>query len=387
MSYSTSVDVANIQLSLRDYATQQEIPGAVIALSVHYQQLSNSIEAGALVEFGFRGKRHATGLRLGHNRSTSQIAEDALRVGLEYATAFLLAERFGLDLGSCPMPDELSEEALRADGPAKAANQIPQEFTQMQPTDRQAWVAARLPALGYAFKRQDPESQRRALAKFQLRHGLPPTGELDVSTFLRMSQTKPSGNTPTAGSALRVTTPWLDRAAEFHSLLQATVVAPRPGNLYCLFADASGVVPIFPRSRSQAGFVTGRAQQELTNVNYQIALSQPGQNQLWCMLTEGAVLSGLPVSLQPGGNGDGFTTLGAAAQAALQTAKDQLLASGETGFVVNDPPKKPEEPRDHRQTQAKPTQGAKPARKAAPAPVVQVPAQAAERLVSRRLKG
>lgn len=399
-SRSASVDVANIQLSLRDYATQREFPGAVIALSVHYQQTSISTEGGVLVELGFRGKKHAAGVRLSHSESKAQIAEDALRVGLEYATAFLLAERFGLDLATCPMPDDPEKQEFTSQGSAKATNPMTQELAQMKPAERDAWIAARLPALGFAFKREDRTAQAKALALFQLRHGLPPTGELDVTTFVRISQAKPVGPAGELGDPsreLRIATPWeLLEKVPFGSHLRANAVVPRPGNLYCLFGEANAAFPVYPRTLAQTGFVTGRSQAALIPDPDHLELKVPGKNQLWCMLTDGSVLKRLPASLQPGALGQGFDSLEAASQAALQAAGSSLLASGEHSFVLADPPP-PEDkqaaPSDKSSTSnktgSKPTNNA--ASKQAPASSNAQAPRAAEPTVQptspRRLKG
>ena len=342
MSSSASVDIANIQLSLRDYATQSEFPGAAISLSVHYQQMSRSVDGGVLVEFSSNGKRYASGVRLGHSNSKAQISEDALRVGLEYGTAFLLAERIGLDISTCPIPDERAEGSLAEGERPAALNQVAQYYAQMPEAVRSLWATDRLSALGYRVKAGSAASLRESLGKFQISQGIPPSGILDVNTFTRLHQFAPLADqaptsadwSTTTASSLRIQTPWETQEAEHGSYLSATVSPQKAGHLYCLFQDAGGPVPIYPNTRAQSGFVTGRTPVVLVQGGYTIRMNQPGIQEVWCMQTQDSVAANLPVALQPGGNGSGFATLEEARRAALAVAGNRLLAVGHTSFTL-----------------------------------------------------
>lgn len=357
-SNSTSVDVANLHLTLRHFGTQAEFPGASISLTVSAQQMSSAVDGGVFVAASVNGKRTGAGVRLGRTTSRSHVMEDALRVGFEYGTAFLLAQQLNIDLSICPVPGEAANPELPAGGVASSVTQLPAQFDRMSPAARQEWARGELRYLGYLGRGQAGggngwgDDLRSAIGRYQAREGIPPTGELDPSTFYRLAQGRisrgepllatPSGAAPGLGRLIvQTSSPVTDYEAPAY--LRASVVAPTPGHLYCLLQHPQGVLPVYPMVSGRSSFVNGRAPVLLPDNNDRgrhpsVVLDAAGAHALWCTLTSLDVTSQLPATLRPGSDGSGWPSLESARQRVLAVAGEALLAQGGTAFNVQPAP-------------------------------------------------
>lgn len=350
-SSSASVDVANLYFGLRHFGTQEEFPGASIALTVSHQQQTQSMDGGAFVAARVDGRSYGAGLRLGRSQARSQILEDALRVGVEYGVAFLLAERFGLDLSTCPIPEVAGRGELKPDQTPKSLNQLPVYFERMTAEQRIAFARDELDALGHPIG-ADADGLRAAVARFQISHGIAPTGEVDTTTFYvlarnRMSRsadiTKPG---PASQAKLEIVTERGSAAPTAGQHLRAAVHVSVPGHLYCLLDSPTGLLPVYPIQPGRSGLVYGRSAVQLPeNTNrtdgVQITLDDPGRHGLWCMLTRGDALKRIPEDLRPGGSGKGHANLDAARAAVLARVKTDVVAQGELAFSVAPKPATP----------------------------------------------
>lgn len=350
-----TVDLVSMSFGLKYAQSGIDLPMRTVDVRVQYQLLSSAKEAGVFATGSIDGKRMGAGLRLGRTVAVAQVPEDAIRTGIEWAVASVLADRFNIDLGACPQRKLVPDSQLPKAERLITANALPGLWRGMAPAERLQWLHARLQARGYdtgpATTGAVPtQRQRAALARAAQDAGLPPNGEPSEALFYVLAQRdlaygrdprKPPVAEPLARQRIHVALNQPNAPYQAGVFLRASVVAPQAGYMHCWLLGPGGAVSLLPLLPSRNNFVTAASPVLLPDNNPsgphpRLRLTTPGPHQLWCGLARERVADRLPAELRAGGDGRN-TTADTLREAFAKAAGTQLMAEGSASFQVVGP--------------------------------------------------
>lgn len=350
-----SVDLVSMSFGLKYAQSGIDLPMRTVDVRVQYQLLSNAKEAGVFATGSIDGRRLGAGIRLGRTVAVAQVPEDAIRTGIEWAVASVLADRFNIDLATCPQRKLVPDSQLPKNERLLTANALPGLWRGMSPADRLQWLHTRLQARGYdtgpaASGATPTQRQRSAFARAAQDAGLPPNGEPSEALFYVLAHRdlaygrdprKPPVPEPLAQQRIHVALNQPNAPYQAGVFLRASVVAPQAGHMHCWLVGPGGAVSLLPLLPGRSNFVTAASPVLLPDNNPsgphpRLRLTTPGQHQLWCGLARQPVNDRLPAELRAGGAARNATAA-TLRQAFAQAAGPQLMAEGAASFQVLGP--------------------------------------------------
>lgn len=355
-SSTSTVDLVSLSFGLKAADTGLDI-GRTIDTRVSYQLLSNSKEVGVFAQAKLDGRSLSAGLRFGRTVAVSQIAEDAIRVGVADAILRLLAARFSVDLDStCPTHVVVPDDKLPKAEQLPTANELPAIYRAMTSKERVSWFQSRLAARGYAPGEADGQfgpRTRLALVRVAQDSNLPPTGQVTDALFYVLAMRDlafgrdPRKALPAQAQATapqRITVQLNQPNAPYATgvYLRASVVVPQAGYTHCWLVSPDGPLSLYPVLQGRGNYATAAQPVVLPDPNAtgphpRVRLTTPGAHELWCGEARSNIAQRLPAELRPGGQGQGYATVPAIRDAFVKAAGTDWIAEGSAQFNVFEP--------------------------------------------------
>lgn len=348
-SGTNTVTVADVAYSIKDTRRGIYFPGATVSMRVAYQSVSASLDTGAYVAFRVDGRSSGAGLRFGRSRSVSQSAADILRVGVESAIAFLLADRYHVDLAECA--SYAAPVYAIKDKQVARFQELPEQFEAMSESERVSWAQDQLNRQGYDAGSADgvvgPRT-RAAIQRYQRDQGMYPDARIGTTLLVQLARTG-AGNPPVRGTgALNVSLDYRPYNPTYFvgMPLRAAVTVPTAGRLWCYLETPTERATIFPVIDGRPNSVSAYAATLLPDNNSSgphpsITVTEPGPHRIYCAEVGNDIARSLPPGLRAGGNGAGFRSMDEIARIVKVAAGAHWIGDGSVTFVAQAAPRAP----------------------------------------------
>ena len=356
-SSTATVDLVSLSFGLKSADSGLDI-GRTVDTRVSYQLLSNAKEAGVFAQAKINGRTLGAGLRFGRTVAVSQIAEDAIRIGIADAAVLrLLAARYSVDIdAACPNHVAVPDDKLPKAEQLPTANELPKIYQAMSHGERVSWFQARLTARGYAPGELDGQlgpRTRQALVRIAQDSNLPPVGQITDALFYVLAMRdltfgrdprKPLPAAAASATPQRIAVQLNQPNAPYATgvYLRASVVVPQAGYMHCWLMSPDGPLSLYPILPGRGNYATAAQPVPLPDPNIsgphpRLRLTTPGAHELWCGEARSDVNQRLPAELRAGGRGQTYTSVAAIRDAFVKAAGTDLIAEGSAQFNVFDP--------------------------------------------------
>ena len=350
---TVGVDLATLSFQFKDFNSGIDAQSPTIEIRASYQNMSRADEFGVFATGSLNGKTRSAGIRFGRTVAINQIADDAVQTAVDKGVADAFAQRYSLDLTTCPAhPADVPPQASHGER-LPTINELPTLYRKLDLAERIRWFQAVLEARGYAPGAPDGKLGPRtsqALSRAAADVGLPPAGQPTEALYyalatqmLARGQDPRQPPPPVGPQGIHVQLQQPNASYWTGTLLRSTVVVPLAGHLRCWWLRPDGgALSLFPILAGRPNFVTANAPVVLPDPNAsgshpRVRLTQAGSHELWCGQARRDITDRLPAQLRPGAAGQGFDTSALLRAGFMQAAGVDFIAEGSVRFGVVEP--------------------------------------------------